>query len=89
MIIGFLRECYHGSSLDQIIDENDIQNNSLPTKWAMQIGIALNTLHDNGRGHLDIKSSNVLGTLPFFSLDLCGKCTLFCSGLANVPDFRL
>lgn len=50
----------------------------------MQIRIALKTMHDNGRGHLDIKLSNFLDALPFFSLDLFDKCTLFCSGLANV-----
>jgi serine/threonine protein kinase len=60
VITGFLLEYYNGGSLEQIINENGIQNDHLPIKWAAQIGQALRLLHTSKLTHLDIKPSNIV-----------------------------
>lgn len=60
VITGFLLKYYPRGSLDRIIEENKMQDDSLAIKWATQIGLALKILHDSGRTHLDIKPSNVV-----------------------------
>ena len=60
LIIGFLLEYYPGGSLEQIIEEAEVQNGSLPLQWALQIGRALESLHKRGRSHLDVKPSNIV-----------------------------
>ena len=37
-----------------------MRNDSLPIRWAIQIGTALESLHTSGRTHLDIKPSNIV-----------------------------
>lgn len=60
VITGFLLEYYPGGSLEQIIEEAEVQNGSLPLQWALQIGRALESLHKRGRSHLDVKPSNIV-----------------------------
>ncbi|KAL4948361.1 putative serine-threonine protein kinase [Aspergillus filifer] len=60
VITGFLAEYYSGGSLEQIIQRNEVPNDTLLVQWALQIGEALESLHLSGRTHLDIKPSNIV-----------------------------
>ncbi|KAJ5900020.1 hypothetical protein N7495_004764 [Penicillium taxi] len=60
VITGFLLEYYSGGSLEEISVETKIRNGSLLIQWALQIGSALESMHESGRTHLDIKPSNIL-----------------------------
>lgn len=60
VIRGFLLEYYPGGSLEEITHEGVAPSHSLQVRWAIQVGKALETLHKEGRAHLDIKPSNVV-----------------------------
>jgi serine/threonine protein kinase len=60
VVTGFLLEYYTGGSLERSINEDEMRNDSLPIRWAIQIGTALESLHTSGRTHLDIKPSNIV-----------------------------
>jgi serine/threonine protein kinase len=60
VIRGFLLEYYPGGSLEQITGEGVGPSDSLRMRWAIQVGRALESLHKEGRTHLDIKPSNIV-----------------------------
>ncbi|KAL4937124.1 hypothetical protein BDV06DRAFT_216136 [Aspergillus oleicola] len=44
----------------QIIERNEVPNNTLLVQWALHIGEALQSLYLSGRTHFDIKRSNIV-----------------------------
>ncbi|KAL4781049.1 putative serine-threonine protein kinase [Aspergillus varians] len=60
VITGFLVEYYSEGSLEQVIEQNGILDDTMLVQWALQVGEALQALHLGGRTHLDIKLSNIV-----------------------------
>ncbi|KAL4973169.1 putative serine-threonine protein kinase [Aspergillus desertorum] len=60
VITGFLLEYYPEGSLEQVLAENKVEDDSLLRRWALQTGRALEVLHTQQLTHLDIKPSNIV-----------------------------
>lgn len=60
VITGLLLKYYPGGPLERIIDEKVYQDDSTWVHQALQIGEAIESLHERGRTHLDIKLPNIV-----------------------------
>ncbi|GES62755.1 serine/threonine protein kinase [Aspergillus terreus] len=57
--VGIVLEFYEGGSLRDVLKGNRLTDITL-RRWALQIAIALNHMHQAGIAHMDIKLSNVV-----------------------------
>ncbi|KAJ5302125.1 hypothetical protein N7508_006988 [Penicillium antarcticum] len=60
VVTGFLVEYYPGGILQQTSENRDEVDADLPMRWTVQIGRALEPMHENGHAHLDMKRENVV-----------------------------